>query len=168
MNAFLILFFILHFSIFYFVQLGLLTGLAEGMDKHFPTHGGLLPNPVHFFRASLGQEGKYILLAILIMQVFALVYSFLVRGEYRVTNCLQQAMQPYGRIILQQLVVLVGGFFIIILQNVIVFSVLLILLKTIMDLYSQKKHDKKLLQRIEEYLARMDHSKANAAKPNGS
>ena len=40
-------------------------------------------------------------MAILVMQLFALVYTFWLRGEYKVMNCLTQGMQPYGRIFLQ-------------------------------------------------------------------
>jgi hypothetical protein len=149
-NLFLIVFFIMHFSIFYFVQLGIMIGSADQLDKSFPGSTSFFPNPFHFFRAALGEEGVYIFLAILMMQLFTLVYSFLIRGEYKVMNCLTQGMQPYGRIILQQFVVLLGGFVIIIIQNAAVFSIMLIIIKTFIDVWAQNRQNLKILRRLEE------------------
>lgn len=150
-NLFLIFFFILHFSIFYFVQLGILIGSAEMMDRNFPGGGSFIPNPVSFFSAALGDQGEYILTAILVMQLFALVYTFWLRGEYKVMNCLTQGMQPYGRIFLQQFVVLIGGFFIIVIQHAVVFSIILVVLKTFIDAWMQNKQAQKLLRKIQEF-----------------
>jgi hypothetical protein len=149
-NLFLIVFFIMHFSIFYFVQLGILIGTADTMDRSFPGGDSFIPDPLVFFRAALGEEGKYILLAILVTQLFALVYSFIFKGEYRMMNCLTQGMQPYGRIFMQQFVVLLGGFVIIIFQNAVVFSVLLIIFKTFIDAWSQNKHNVRMLMKLAE------------------
>jgi hypothetical protein len=140
-NLFLVVFFILHFSIFYFVQLGLLVGVAEGLDDSFPGKSSFIPNPFAFFKASLGEQGMYAMISIILMQLFSLIYSFIYKGEYKVTNCMVQAMQPYGRVILQQLVVLLGGFFIILIHSTAIFSCLLIIIKTFVDLYAQKRHD---------------------------
>jgi hypothetical protein len=157
MNFFLIVFFILHFSIFYFVQLGLLIGSADMLDKNFLSGGSFLPNPVAFFKEALVDQGFYILAAILLAQLFTLIYSFIIRGEYKVTNCLTQGMQPYGRIILQQFVVLIGSFVIIIIQNAVVFSVMLIIIKTFIDIWAQKRHDTSILKRMEEASASPDN-----------
>jgi hypothetical protein len=140
-NLFLILFFILHFSIFYFVQLGLLVGVADGLDDSFPGKSSFIPDPFAFFKASLGEQGMYAMISIILMQLFSLIYSFIYKGEYKVTNCMVQAMQPYGRVILQQLVVLIGGFFILLLHSTAVFSCLLIIIKTFVDIYAQKRHE---------------------------
>lgn len=147
-NLFLILFFIMHFGIFYFVQLGLLIGSANMTDRDFPGNEGFFPNPYTFFRAALSDQGAYILAGILVVQVFSLVYSFLIKGEYKVMNCISQGIQPYGRIILQQFVVLIGGFMIIIFQSAMVFSVLLIILKTFIDAWAQNKHNRALLRKM--------------------
>jgi len=149
-NLFLILFFIMHFSIFYFVQLGLLIGSASMTDRDFPGNEGFFPNPYTFFRAALADQGAYILAGILAVQLFSLIYSFIIKGEYKVMNCITQGMQPYGRIILQQFVVLIGGFMIIIFQSAMVFSILLIILKTFIDAWAQNKHNKNILRKLME------------------
>jgi hypothetical protein len=51
---------------------------------------------------------------------------------------------------LQQFVVLIGGFFIIIVHNVAVYSCLLIIIKTFVDIYALKRHDTKMLKRMAE------------------
>jgi hypothetical protein len=140
-NSFLIIFFILHFSIFYFVQLFLIMSVGGRMDNGFQASDSFIPNPLEFFRADLGDQFLIVTLSIVAMQLFYLIYGFLIKGEYKVTNCLVQGMRPYGRIFVQQFVVLIGGFFIIIFNSVGVFSVVLILIKTLIDLYSQKRHE---------------------------
>jgi hypothetical protein len=159
MNLFLVVFFILHFSIFYFVQLGLLVGTAEGLDDSFPGTHSFIPNPFSFFRETLGEQGIITVFAVILMQLFVLFYSFLLKGEYKVTSCLAQAIQPYGRIILQQFVVLIGGFFIIIFQNTAVFSCILIILKTFVDIYAQQRHETNMLKRLGESYAVAGRSK---------
>jgi hypothetical protein len=150
LNLFLVVFFILHFSIFYFVQLGFIAGAADGLDNGFPGNSSFIPNPFAFFSMALGGQGMYTMMVIILMQLFSLVYSFLLKGEYKVTNCMFQAVQPYGRIFLQQFIVLIGGFFIIFVRNVAVYSCLLIILKTFVDIYSLKRHDTKMLKRMAE------------------
>jgi hypothetical protein len=150
MNLFLIVFFILHFGVFYFVQLGLMTGVASDMDHDFPGRDSFLPSPLAFFTASFAGNGIYTMYAIILMQLFSLVYSFLIKGEYRTTNCMVQAIQPYGRILLQQVVVLIGGFIIILVHNAAVFSCILIIIKTFVDIYSQRRHETNVLKRLAE------------------
>jgi hypothetical protein len=146
-NFFLIVFFILHFSIFYFVQIGLLIGIAGDLDDNFPVNDSFFPNPFSFFASALGEQGIYTIYGILLIQLFSLIYGFLIKGEYKATNCVVQAIQPYGRIILQQLVVLIGGFFIVIIPNAAVFSALLVIAKTFLDVYAQRKHEDKVILR---------------------
>jgi hypothetical protein len=150
MNLFLIVFFILHFGVFYFVQLGLLTGVASDMDHDFPGRDSFLPSPLAFFTVSFAGTGIYTIYAIILMQLFSLVYSFLIKGEYMATNCMVQAIQPYGRILLQQVVVLIGGFIIILVHNAAVFSCILIIIKTFVDIYSQRRHETNVLKRLAE------------------
>jgi hypothetical protein len=147
---YLIPFFILHFGIFYFVQLEILLSSGKILDKLYPMQGSFIPNPFQFFRVTLGKEGIYIISAILLAQLFAFIYGFILQQEYKVVNCLRQAMQPYGRIILQQFVVLIGGFFIILINNAVVFSILLIIIKTLVDLYSSNKHSNNIFKILEE------------------
>jgi hypothetical protein len=146
-NSFLIIFFILHFSVFYFVQLFMIMSFGGRMDNGFQASDSFIPNPLDFFRAALGDQLLIVTLSIVAMQLFYLIYGFLIKGEYKVMNCLVQGMQPYGRIFVQQFVVLIGGFFIIIFNSVGVFSVILILIKTLTDLYSQKRHEDRTVGR---------------------
>lgn len=143
-NMFLIIFFIFHFGLFYFVQLVFLNVLATGFGSGFPAQSSFFPNPFTFFPAALGKQGVYIILTILAVQFFSFFYSFLIREEYKVTSCTRQGMQPYGRILVQQFVVIIGSFFIIIIQHAIVFSILLVLFKTFIDLYIFRRMDNKM------------------------
>jgi hypothetical protein len=120
------------------------------LNKTYPIQNSFLPNPFQFFRVTLGEEGIYIISAIILAQLFAFIYDFILRKEYAVVNCLKQAMQPYGRIILQQFAVLIGGFFIILINNAVIFSILLIIIKTLVDLYSSNRHSKNIFKIIEE------------------
>jgi hypothetical protein len=152
-NIFLIIFFIFHFGFFYMVQLTFLAGMADISGRRIAGSSGFFPNPVTFFKSALGEQGAYILLSILLVQLFILVYSFLIKKEYRVMNCTTQGMQPYGRIIVQQMVVLIGSFFIIIVRDPAVLSILLIVIKTFIDIYAQKKFDVNMLRQIQDKMS---------------
>jgi hypothetical protein len=137
-SIFMIPFFIVHFGIFYFVQLALILGSGSGIDSDFPVKGGLVPNPLQFFKLTLGTEGRYIVLGIILMQLFVFIYAFLIKGEVRSRSLQYQMMEPYGRILVQQFVVIIGGFFIIFLGDAMAFSILLVIFKTLLDLFPVK------------------------------
>jgi len=132
---FMSLFFMVHFGIFYFVQLALILGSGSGIDSAFPVKGGMLPNPFLFFKYTIGTEGRYVVLGIILYQVMYYLYKFIGKGEYRNKAIQQQMMEPYGRILVQQFVVIIGGFFIIFMKSGLAFSILLIIFKTILDLF---------------------------------
>jgi hypothetical protein len=141
-------FFILHFGLFYIVQLTFLNAFATGFGDGFPGQSSFFPNPLTFFTAALGNQGTYILLSILAMQLFSLFYGFFFKKEYKVMTCAKQGMQPYGRIFVQQFVVIIGGFFIIIIQHAMVLSILLVLFKTFIDLFIFRRMDSKMMEKL--------------------
>jgi len=134
-SLFMIPFFIVHFGIFYFVQLVLILGFGSGLDSSFPVRSGMIPNPIEFFKVTLGEEGRIIVLGILAAQLFYYFYQFIAKGEYRSRAVEVQMMMPYGRILVQQFLVIIGGFFIMVFRTPIVYSILLIIFKTILDLF---------------------------------
>ena len=146
-GLFYIVFFIFHFGLFYFVQLTfvvVMIGSRGGGESSF------IPDPVRFFGATLGEQGLYIFLTLLAYQLFSLLHTFLLKGEYKERSVMAQGMQPYGRIIIQQFVVLIGGFFIILFNGALVLSLLLIIIKTFVDIYAQKYMDAAMMKQLED------------------
>ena len=102
---FIIIFFILHYGFFIFVQTQIFMGTAM-------MSGGSLHGYADMFHA-LGPEG-YLLIGLFTLWYLAdMVKNFIVPGNYRTTPVLVVMFQPYGRIFFQQFVVIVGSMFLV-------------------------------------------------------
>ncbi len=71
------------------------------------------------------------------------VYNYLYRGEYRRTNLNAEMQQPYGRVVLLHVTIIFGGFLVMLMGSPIAGLLLLVVLKTAMDLRAHlHQHDK--------------------------
>jgi Family of unknown function (DUF6498) len=102
---FFIVFFILHYGFFVFVQTQLffsITGLKP--------RGALLMNYTNI-PALLGDNGKLMLLLFIVYYTLQNFFSFFSSGNYKTISMSTLLFEPYIRIFVQQLVVIVGSFF---------------------------------------------------------
>ena len=102
---FFILFFILHYGFFIFVQTQIffsVSGLVKD-DSLFGRYGQI--------PALLGREGKLLLAIFITYYTLQTIYDFIISGQYKKIGLTRLMFQPYTRIIVQQLVVIAGSMF---------------------------------------------------------
>ena len=137
----LAVFFWFHYGIFWFVHgvfvVVLFGGAATGRGLFGAGLGGLGPfNALTLARADAelpgGLWGTVGLLAV--SHGISFVNNFVGRGEYQRVTPQEQMMQPYQRVILLHVTVLAGGFVVMLLGQPLLALVLLVLLKTAVDL----------------------------------
>jgi hypothetical protein len=137
----LAVFFWFHYGIFWFVHgvfvVVLFGGAAAGRGLFGAGLGGLGPfNALALARADAelpgGLWGTVGLLAV--SHGISFVNNFIGRNEYQRISPQEQMMQPYQRVILLHVTVLAGGFIVMLLGQPLLALVLLVLLKTGVDL----------------------------------
>jgi hypothetical protein len=151
------LFFLVHYGLFWVVHgifvwtLPTLVGVGHGS---FPTpdpgdpgftaipfggFGGFAPS------AASGVDGSAVLwgaIGLAISHGVSFVVNFLGRGEYRKVSATEQAQRPYGRLIVLHLAIIFGGFVSLLLGSPIGAIVVLVLLKTAIDVrLHRREHD---------------------------
>ena len=104
-GLFFILFFIVHYGIFVFVQTQIFFAVS-GLIKSDSLLGTYRQIP-----AALGHEGLILLLIFITYYTLQNLFDFFLSGEYKTVSMMKLMFQPYGRIIVQQFVVIVGSMF---------------------------------------------------------
>ncbi len=132
---FLIFFFLFHYNFFIFVQLIFILGIdsAFGGGNSFDIF-----NPLHIIQY-IYQNVDFLLMGILgivFSHGHSLYLNFIIGKEYEGRNPAAQMFQPYGRIFIQQFVVILGTMISMILGSPIFLMVLLVVIKTTIDLFS--------------------------------
>ena len=102
---FFILFFILHYGFFVFVQTQLFFSVS-GLAKGSSLFGKYAQVP-----ALLGDDGKLLLLIFITYYTFQTIVDFFISGQYKKISLSRLMFQPYIRILIQQLVVITGSMF---------------------------------------------------------
>lgn len=103
-GLFFILFFIVHYGLFAFVQTSIFAGVSG-----IKTAGN---NPFYFFLhwyEYVKGDVAYMLAAFVVSYVGNHLAPFIVSGEYRTASMTRLMMQPYGRIVVQQFTVILGS-----------------------------------------------------------
>ena len=150
------LFFLVHYGLFWLVHgifvwtlptfagLGASSGLPSLGDPGataipFDGFGGFAP------RAATGVDGSAVLwgaLGLAISHGVSFVVNYLGRGEYRKVSATEQAQRPYGRLVVLHLAIIFGGFVSLLLGSPIGAIVVLVLLKTAIDVrLHRREHD---------------------------
>lgn len=130
MKCFFIPFFCFHYGLFTFVH-GIFVVILFG--------GGLrdrmsAPSLQMFLDALRGNHLGWAVFGLFASHAVAFTHNYLLGGEFRRTDVTQLMMQPYGRIIVLHLTVLLGGFLMMALKSPVLGLVLLVILKTGLDL----------------------------------
>jgi len=140
MKAFLIPFFTFHYGTFCFVH-GTFVFVLLGGDG-FLSGPSQFPSIASMIREVLNGALLITALALFASHLHAFVFHFLINGEYRKTNVMLQMVQPYARIVILHIAILMGAFAILLLGQPMVLLLLLVIGKTILDLWLHlKEHD---------------------------
>ena len=102
-GLFFILFFIVHYGIFVFVQTQIFFSVS-GLVKDSSTFGIYRQIP-----EALGHEGRLLLIIFVLYYTLQNLLGFFLSGEYKTASMMKIMFQPYGRIIVQQFVVIIGS-----------------------------------------------------------
>lgn len=104
-GLFLMLFFTFHFGLFIFVQLSIFLGVANlGYDNTISVIG-LFTNPTKY----LPVYAQLLLLSFFITHGLIVIKNFVITKQYKTAKLTTLMFEPYGRIIIQQLVVIMGS-----------------------------------------------------------
>ena len=137
-KLFLIPFFIVHYGMFTFVHGMFVLALFGGATRL----GGLSP---HTLLDAVRGAGLTVPVAALVASHgFSFFHNYLAGGEYSRVLLPQLMFQPYGRIVVLHLTVLLGGFLVTALGSPVAAIVLLVGLKTAIDLGAHLKERVKL------------------------
>jgi hypothetical protein len=104
-GLYFILFFIVHYGLFVFVQ----TSFFFGLSGLF--HGNTYLDTIKNIPQILGNEGQLMLLIFVAFYMLQTVTDFFANGQYRTIHMGKLMFQPYGRIFIQQFVVIIGSIF---------------------------------------------------------
>jgi len=145
LKIFLVPFFTVHYGVFTMVH-GVFVFVLFG-GSFFKTGSSVQVDPDVIFEGDFQGLWEVIhhyylgwaLLALVLSHGFSFVWNYLLKGEYRQTNLGTLMAKPYQRVIVLHVVILVGGFVTMLLGAPILALLLLIVLKTGIDLYAHEK-----------------------------
>ncbi|MBL0181922.1 MAG: hypothetical protein IPP96_06345 [Chitinophagaceae bacterium] len=106
-GIFFILFFIVHYGIFIFVQTQIFFAVS-GLVK-----GGSVLNTYREIPNALGHEGQLLLFIFITYYTLQNLFGFFLSGDYKTIPMMKLMFQPYGRIFVQQFVVIIGSMFLV-------------------------------------------------------
>lgn len=143
---FYIPFFCLHYGGFAFVHGSILLALFGPA----PHHGGPRSGEPMLWRIEDSVEHYHLGWAILVLAVshaVSLVTNYFVNGEYRRATLPALMTQPYDRVVVLHLTILFVGFLVLALNSPLVGVVLLVVLKTALDLLAHQRERTKFAPR---------------------
>ena len=106
--VFIILFFILHYGIFVFVQMSIffsVSGIALGDFSLL----SLLFHPTNY----LSFDGWIMLSVFMLGYAYKSLLEFILSGRYKTTPVMAVMFEPYGRIFIQQFTIIIGSMFLV-------------------------------------------------------
>ncbi len=131
-RAFMIPFFMFHYGLFWVVHgvfvflLPVVAGLASLLPGREPQASG---------GSSLTAEGLFVAaIALSVSHLVSYYLNFIRGGEYRRVSIQSQMAQPYGRVVVLHMTIILGGALIFALGQPIALLLLLVILKTGLDL----------------------------------
>jgi hypothetical protein len=137
-KLFLIPFFTFHYGMFTMVH-GIFVLALFGPDG-----GHFSPSPAAFLGAVRGAGIGYAALAVLLSHGFSFAHNYIAGGEFRSASLPQLMMQPYARVMVLHVTILLGGFAAKAAGAPLGALILLIALKTLIDLRAHLAERRKL------------------------
>ena len=155
-KLFMIPFFILHYGgfcavhgIFVLLLFGKKAGIMSAGGPHLPCvfiFLELLINVVRRMFAVVPQAFLWALLSLFISHGISFVHNYILKGEYLHTNPSQLMSNPYSRIVVMHIAILGGAFLSGAVGSPVAVLIVLVILKTIIDLKLHFREHKKFSQ----------------------
>jgi len=139
-KLFLVPFFVLHFGMFTYVHGIFVLGLFGGAFAK----GGFNLSPLTLLTAIRQAGVGWGVAALVASHGFSFFHNYLMGGEYRRVGLSQLMGQPYGRVVVLHFAILGGGFIVMALGSAVVALILLIVVKTAIDLAAHLAERRKL------------------------
>jgi hypothetical protein len=139
-KAFIIPFFCFHYGMFTFVHGIFVVGIFGGAFGKGPISSSPLGLLTAVRQAGLG----WAIAALVASHGFSFFHNYLAGGEYRRVGLPQLMFQPYGRVVVLHIGIIGGAFLVIALHSAVPALVLLIALKTTLDLVAHLAERRKL------------------------
>jgi len=137
-KLFLIPFFCVHYGMFTLVHGILILTFFGGFNQP----GTVMPGFSDVFRLVGTLQIGGAVLALVLSHTISFITNYIGNGEYKTATLQELMVQPYGRVIILHLTILIGGFLVMALGSPIVGLIILIVLKTFIDLKTHiKQHD---------------------------
>lgn len=131
-NYGLIGFFLVHYGFFIAIQLIFVFAFLEISDESIKEAFNLIENLTYV----LSLDGmSLVLLSIVIYNFADYLLNFILPKKYETATINKTFAEPYVRIFIQQFAVILGGFFMIFSQGVLFVAILLILIRSLIELY---------------------------------
>ncbi|MFI5235842.1 MAG: DUF6498-containing protein [Gemmatimonadales bacterium] len=143
-KLFLIPFFCIHFGMFTLIHgIFVFTIFGRGVPSLHQFHSGWL-SVAQVMAAIHATHVEYAVLALLLSHGFSFVWNYLLGGEYKNVQLQLLMGQPYARIVILHLVVLGGAFLVAAVGSPLPALVLLVALKTGVDVAAHRRERRKL------------------------
>ena len=137
-KVFMIPFFCFHYGIFTLVHGVFVFAVFGGQSS-----GDSSAEAVSTWQRLTGSEMGWGGLALLVSHGVSFFFNYVGAREYRRSRLADVMQEPYGRVVLLHLTIIFGGFLVMLLGSPVVGLLLLVVLKTVMDLRSHvQQHDK--------------------------
>ena len=107
------------------------------------TSGASFPDENSLFQAISDFQLGWAFLALLLSHFVSFVLNYIGKGEYKQANLNELMAQPYGRVVLLHVTIIFGGFLVMLLGSPVFALLILILLKTFIDIRSHLREHKK-------------------------
>jgi hypothetical protein len=141
-KLFIIPFFCVHYGIFTFVHGVFVIALFGGGLGH----GAGFPGPETFWHIMQENHLGWAVFGLAISRGISFATNYIGNGEYQRASLQQLMAQPYGRIVVMHLTILGGGFLMLALHSPVVGLLLLVVLKTALDLRGHFAERKKFAE----------------------
>ena len=132
-------FFCVHYGMFTLVHGVFVFVLFGG----YLTSGADFPDPGSVMRSIAGYQLGWAVLALLLSHVISLAVNYIGKGEYKQASVQALMGQPYGRVVILHITILFGGFVAMSLGSPAFALLVLILLKTFVDVQAHLREHKR-------------------------
>lgn len=131
----LIPFFCIHYGIFTLTHGVFIFAIFGGIFEHDHLITGITDS----YKTLVKFQFAWAVLALAISHAISYVVNYIAKGEWKKTTLEKLMVQPYIRVIILHITILIGGFLVMLLNSPVVGLVLLIILKTYIDIKSHLK-----------------------------
>ena len=138
-KVFMIPFFCVHYGGFTLVHGIFVFGLFGG----YFTSGAGFPDESSLFQAVRDYQLVWAILALLLSHAVSFIVNFIGNGEYKKATPMELMGQPYSRVVILHVTILFGGFVVMLLGSPMLALLILILIKTFIDIQAHLREHRR-------------------------